>query len=330
VNSAGLRSPAPLCGEDREVLLKKKFSVLWAAAIMLGTVLACSGIALAITNGTIDDGQNGHLIHPNVGALVDETGAYCSGTLVKGAENQKYNQPAGAPVFLTADHCLPWEGNTSYVTFDLTYEAEGEAFDPGVPPANPEDPPEEPDGLYRGTFIENPQWWLRGNDIAVVVFDRNDPDYPTLNTKVTDGSITLAELPAQGRLSNLEKGRKFTAVGYGVTETGTGAGTRRYAVSRLTSTNSYFLGLSQNVNQDNSGTCNGDSGGPNFVWTPNSTRETNINAALTNTGDAVCKSKNTVLRLDTQAAYSYLVGNKTVRTADDYVSPQAFVTIPPS
>ena len=115
-----------------------------------------------------------------------------------------------------------------------------------------------------------------------------------------------AQLPVEGGLSNLEKGRKFTAVGYGVTETGSGEGKRRYAVSRLTSTNSYFLGLSQNVNQDNSGTCYGDSGGPNFVWTPNSTAETNINAALTNTGDSMCRSKNTVVRLDTQAARAFL------------------------
>ncbi len=145
-------------------------------------------------------------------------------------------------------------------------------------------------------MIGDPQWYLRGHDIAVVVFD--NPEALRNRPK--------AQLPVEGSLSNLEKGRKFTAVGYGVTETGSGEGKRRYAVSRLTSTNSYFLGLSQNVNQDNSGTCYGDSGGPNFVWTPNSTAETNINAALTNTGDSMCKSKNTVVRLDTQAARAFL------------------------
>jgi len=38
-------------------LLKKKLSVLWAAAIMLLTVLLASGAALAITGGWADDGE---------------------------------------------------------------------------------------------------------------------------------------------------------------------------------------------------------------------------------------------------------------------------------
>jgi hypothetical protein len=77
-------------------VLKRRLPVLWAAAIMLLTVLACSGIVLAITNGWVDDGlkdapigdieePDPHTIkYPNVGALVDRSGTYCSGTLVAG------------------------------------------------------------------------------------------------------------------------------------------------------------------------------------------------------------------------------------------------------
>ena len=49
-----------------------------------------------------------------------------------------------------------------------------------------------------------------------------------------------------------------------------------------------------NPRTGNGGTCYGDSGGPNFLGT------TNIVAAITITGDAVCRSTNVVYRLDTR------------------------------
>jgi secreted trypsin-like serine protease len=250
------------------VLLTRRLSVVWAATIVMLTVLACSGIALAITYGQLDGNR-----HPNVGALVDRTGAYCSGTLVNGKN--------GAPVFVTAAHCD--DDGKVYVSFDNNYVAERSQF------------PNGQEVEYPGTLIGDPQWYLRGHDIAVVVFNLGSTPPSTL---------PKARLPAKGSLNDLPKGQKFTAVGYGVTETGSGEGVRRYAVSSLTSTNTYYLGLSQNIHQGNSGTCNGDSGGPNFLGAGAS--ETNINAALTNTGDAMCKSKNTVVRLDTQAARDFL------------------------
>ena len=261
------------------MLLNRRLSVLWAAAIMLLTVLLASGVALGITFGT-DDGTK----HPNVGALVSEDeGAYCTGTLVAGKNN-------GPPVFVTAAHCYPLEGNTSYVTFDPTYSTYNAST------------------KYAGTWHEEKDSYLRGHDIAVVVFDKGD-NPPNLN---------LEKLPTVNSLDTLTKGQKFTAVGYGVTSgTSDDSGTRRYSVSSFTSKNSYFLGLSQNQKQGNSGTCYGDSGGPNFFGA--GTSETHINAALTNTGDAMCKSKNTVLRLDTQVAHDFL---------DDYVASDAFVPIP--
>ena len=264
--------------------------ILLLATIGVAVLLA-SGAALAITYG-----QNDGTKHPNVGALVDEDGEYCSGTLVQGAPNSKYN-PTGAPVFLTADHCYPLEGNTSYITFDPTY-TQGSSRE------------------YRGRFIDDPQWYRRGHDIAVVVFD-NPGALP---------NVRKAQLPETGSLSNLSKGQKFTAVGYGVDQTLANEGVRRYAVSSLTSQNSYYLSLSQQQKKSFAGTCYGDSGGPNFLGAGSS--ETDINAALTNTGDAMCKSKNTVLRLDTQAAYNFLVGEQTATTADDYVSSDAFVPLP--
>jgi hypothetical protein len=253
------------------VFSRRRLSLLWAAAIMLLTVLACSGIALAITYGT-DDTQNKYA---GVGALVDRAGAYCTGTLVDGSTT---GPSKGAPVFVTAAHCDA--DGPVYITFDNKYVAERRQFPGG-------------EGVeYRGTLTGDPQWYLRGHDIAVVVFDNPPQGKP------------LARLPVKGSLSNLEKGQKFTAVGYGVDETFANEGVRRYAVSSLTSTNRYLLGLSQNIHQGNNGTCYGDSGGPNFLGSGST--ETNINAALTNTGDSMCRSKNTVVRLDTQAARDFL------------------------
>jgi len=60
-----------------------------------------------------------------------------------------------------------------------------------------------------------------------------------------------------------------------------------------------------NPSTGNGGTCYGDSGGPNFLG--------NIStiAAITITGDSVCRSTNVVYRLDTASARHFL---------DDYVT----------
>ena len=55
-----------------------------------------------------------------------------------------------------------------------------------------------------------------------------------------------------------------------------------------------------NPAKDDGGTCYGDSGGPNFLG------DTNIIAAITITGDAVCRSTNVVYRLDTESARAFL------------------------
>jgi secreted trypsin-like serine protease len=238
-------------------VLRRKLSVLWAAAIMLLTVLVCSGIALAITFGQPDNNR-----HSNVGALVDESGAYCSGTLIS------------PTVFLTAAHCGT-EGDTVSVTFDSTYTSSSKT--------------------YEGTFHQDPDFNTGGgrqrdpHDIAVVVFER------------AVKGITPADLPTLGQLDDLDKGTNFTAVGYGVSSgRGTDAGMRRFAVSRLSATTPNYLELSQKGKKGSGGTCYGDSGGPNFLG------GTNIVAAITITGDAMCKSRNSVLRLDTEEAQEFL------------------------
>jgi secreted trypsin-like serine protease len=234
---------------------------------VVALALAAASPAAAITNGTPDG--NGH---PNVGGLVsptqysDGTWLYCSGTLI--APN----------IFLTAAHCGE-DGERVSVTFDSAYEAG--------------------DKLYTGTFEADPlynQSQSDPHDIAVVVLDKDVR------------GITPARLPEAGSLSSLSGSQRFTSVGYGAYEVTNGPGGHQYlyddvrmvATGTLNAINPAWLRIAMNPSTGNGGTCYGDSGGPNFLGT------TNIVAATTITGDAVCRSTNVVYRLDTTSARTFL------------------------
>jgi V8-like Glu-specific endopeptidase len=242
-------------------------------------LLLASGAALGITNGTPDADR-----HPNVGALVDvarrDPQPYCTGTLIS------------PTVFLTAAHCHPEEGKTSYVTFDE----------------------ETTSTLHLGTFHDAP---IGGGDIAVVVFDEPIK------------GIEPAQLPTEGQFDNVEKGQEFTAVGYGGHPARKKSGRRpvivyddqrEWAVSTFKSVNQYHLRLSQNQNQGYGGTCTGDSGGPNFFGADEpasvgpyqggvgsvTKNETDVIAGITINGDLWCRKSSLTLRLDTQRARGFL------------------------
>jgi secreted trypsin-like serine protease len=239
--------------------------------ITAATVLAalvCAVPALAITNGAPDGAR-----HPNVGGLVaptayaDGTWLYCSGTLIS------------PTVFLTAAHCGDTDGERVRVTFDTAYQAG--------------------DTVYSGTFHPDPLFGhdqSDPHDIAVVVLD-----------KAVKG-IAPAKLPAAGSLSGLSGSQQFTSVGYGAYEVTNGPGGHQYlyndvrmvATGTLNAINKSWLRISMNPSTGNGGTCYGDSGGPNFLGS------TNVIAATTITGDAVCRSTNVDYRLDTSSARSFL------------------------
>jgi V8-like Glu-specific endopeptidase len=239
---------------------------LVCAAAVLA-VLTMAAPAAAIING-VPDGNG----HPNVGGLVapepypDGTWLYCSGTLISPS------------VFLTAAHCGE-DGERVSVTFDTNYEAG--------------------DRTYAGTFQADPLYGhdqSDPHDIAVIVFDR------------AVKGIVPARLPAAGSLSNLSGSQTFTSVGYGAYEVTNEPGGHQYlyndlrmvATGTLNSINKAWLRISMNPSTGNGGTCYGDSGGPNFLGT------TNVIAATTITGDAVCRSTNVTYRLDTASARAFL------------------------
>jgi hypothetical protein len=229
--------------------------------------LVAAAPAAAITNGA-PDGQR----HPNVGGLVsptqysDGTWLYCSGTLIS------------PTVLVTAAHCAD-DGERVGVTFSSAYKA-GDQVHRGRLKADP---------LY-GRAQSDP------HDIAVVVFD-----------KAVKG-ISPARLPGAGSLSNLPADQRFTSVGYGANAVTNGPGGHQYlyddvrmvATGTLNAITPAWLRISMNAAKGDGGTCYGDSGGPNFLGT------TNIVAATTITGDAICRATNVDYRLDTAPARAFL------------------------
>ncbi|MEA2132711.1 MAG: hypothetical protein QOC68_620, partial [Solirubrobacteraceae bacterium] len=196
----------------------------------------------------------------------DGTWIYCSGTLIS------------PTVFLTAAHCADVSDRV-LVTFDPAYRAG--------------------DKVYSGTFHGDPlynQAQSDPHDIAVVVLDH------------AVKGITPATLPKANSLSSLSGSQQFTSVGYGAYEVTNGPGGHQYlyndvrgvATGTLNSTNKSWLRISMNPSIGNGGTCYGDSGGPNFLGS------TGIVAAVTITGDAVCRSTNVDYRLDTASARAFL------------------------
>jgi secreted trypsin-like serine protease len=244
-------------------------ATLAAVTVLVGALVLLTGVgpASAIINGTADGGR-----HPNVGGLVsptpyaDGTSLYCSGTLIS------------PTVFLTAAHCAT-DGERVGVTFDPAYEVG--------------------DKVLHGTFHADPAYpgpTSDGHDIAVVVLDR------------AVKGITPALLPTAGSLSGLSSEQVFTSVGYGAYEVTNSPGGHRYlyddvrmvATGTLNATNATWLRISMNASTGNGGTCYGDSGGPNFLGS------TQVVAAITITGDAVCRSTNVTYRLDTDSARAFL------------------------
>ena len=236
----------------------------------LAVAVACLCLAApagAIANGTAD-GQ----AHPNVGGLVsptqysDGTWIYCSGTLIS------------PTVFLTAAHCGE-DGERVEVTFDTAYQ--------------------DGDKVYAGTFQADPLYGQRQSDphdIAVVVLD-----------KPVRG-IAPAELPDAGALDALPADQTFTQIGYGAFAVTNGPGGHQYlyddvrnqATGTLNAVNPAWLRISMNAATGNGGGCYGDSGGANFLGT------SDVLAAITITGDAVCRATNVVYRLDTESARAFL------------------------
>ncbi len=247
--------------------------------------------ASAIVYGFVDKNN----AFANTGAFIvksptGEIFPICSGTMIT------------ANVFLTASHCT--------VAFEQEFAPAGYtafvSLDPSIPfgalTSN------NTNLLPVAHVVSNPNYnpsQSDSGDIAVLILQRN---VRGVTPAKLPGCGLLDELVAQNGLKNAE----FTPVGYGVQNRVVGAGTpffqdlnpipRMFAFSGFNSLNGGYLRLTQNPSTGNSGTCFGDSGGPNFL-TVNG-KQTLV--AITITGDSVCRSTNVTYRLDIGSAQAFL------------------------
>lgn len=254
-----------------------KRSLILVAVLAVVTV----GAAQAITYGEPDGSR-----HPSTGALIflsPSRGEYritCTGSLIS------------PTVFLTASHCTSFlESNgisDVWVTFDPNFSQSSKLLH-GSMHTNP---------LYNQTQSD-PQ------DIAVVTLD-----------KPVKG-IAPVDLPTAGLLDQMKRagtlnGTRFTSVGYGNQEATNApggpvfsfTGERRYAIGEFNSLTDVWLKISQTATTGEGGTCNGDSGGPQFLGAGSA--ETTTQVSITIIGDALCKATNVDYRLDTRQARAFL------------------------
>jgi trypsin len=265
-------------------------------ALLMGLIIGLLFLLLpraeAITYGFVDSNNT----FSNTGAFIvksPSTGQIfpiCSGTMI------------AQDVFLTASHCtiffeqdLAPEGYTAFVSLD------------GPIPFGPLTS-NQTKLLAVKHVVTNPnfnQSQSDSGDIAVLILQKRV------------NGVTPAVLPSCGLLDQLvaQNGLKnavFTPVGYGVQNRVVGGGVpffqdinpipRMFAFSSFNSLNGGYIRLSQNPSNGNGGTCFGDSGGPNFL-TVNGQQ---ILAAITITGDSVCRSTNVDYRTDTVSAQAFL------------------------
>jgi Trypsin len=275
----------------------KRFVVLSIAALALVAVSIIPRGTKAITYGFIDSTNT----YSNVGAFIVKsptTGQVfpiCSGTMIT------------ANVFLTASHCtifyaqeLAPRGFTVYVSLDqsIPFGALTSNSTNLFPVSN---------------VVTNPNYSQRqsdSGDIGVLILSNNV-------VGVTPATLPSCNLLDQLGAQNGLKGSVFTAVGYGLQNRVVGGGVsffqdlnpipRMYAFSSFDALNGGYIRLSQNPSTGDGGTCFGDSGGPNFL----TVGRQQILAAITITGDSVCRATNVDYRTDTasaQAFFAYVNG----------------------
>jgi hypothetical protein len=289
---------------------------------VVALVVGMSSTAGAITWGRPDVNNE----YPNVASLrgiVEEENLArisCSGSLL--------HMDAEKIVILTAAHCTDaWADaiaagtiDSVGVSFDLNNQVDGSTTDAtyyvtgGVPISYPaKDAPFE-------TY-----------DYGLVVFSATAENSLGETVQERWGTLTPVQIAPDpeylsrviSSVSNPTQSLSFTAVGYGTGEkfpipgeetgpadpSGTNTSTFliRYIADGLTY-NAYnpvndVLRLSMNIAQGESGTCNGDSGGPIFYEDPTLGL---VQVSLVSGGDAPCRATNTGPGFSTQEAFDFI------------------------
>ena len=275
-------------------------------------VLVLFSPAWAITYGE-PDGDD----HPFVAAVVginteyDAVRGRCSGALI---QLETYRS-----AILTAGHCADFwfaVGNDAVgITFDPVIGG-----DPDTAMENSLDPFNY--AVWGGTVVLHPEYgppngWNPKNDLAIVVLNRDETETLAEMWGTIPGFTPVSIVPPNflGDLKKKDlKMLEVKNVGYGIIERlvfpGSNAGgvkpAQGYGVRRVSFPSSVLsidptrVHMSQNPAREDEGTCNGDSGSPNYLG------DTNIIVSVTSSGDSFCRATNIGARVDTPAAVEFI------------------------
>ena len=299
--------------------MKAKLVGTFASAALLVGLASSAG---AITWGRIDSGNE----YPNVASvrgIVEQQNVArisCSGSLLA--------SDADKVVILTAAHCTDaWADaiaagtiDSVGVSFDLNNQVNGTTTDAtfyvrgGVPISYPaKDAP------------------FDSFDYGLVVFPNDAENALGQTIQERWGALAPVQMaPDPGYLSRVvssvsrpTRNLSFTAVGYGTgekfpipgEETGpadpSGTNTSKFLIRYIADGLTYnahnpvndVLRLSMNIAKGESGTCNGDSGGPVFYADPTLGR---VQVSLVSGGDAPCRATNTGPGFTRQEAFDFV------------------------
>jgi hypothetical protein len=281
--------------------------------VVIGVIVLTSP-AWGITYGDFDG--NGH---PFVAAVVgintadDAVRGRCSGALIQ----LEYDRSA----ILTAGHCADF-------WFAVGNDAVGISFDPviGGDPDNSSANSLKPEYYFTGgTVVLHPDYgppgsWNPQNDLAIVVFNDDETQY-IMETWGNIFGFEAASIVPPNFLGDLKKKElkmlEVKNVGFGIIERlvfpGSNAGgvkpAQGYGVRRVSFPSSVIsidptrVHMSQNPARKDEGTCNGDSGSPNYI---DYAGDPNVIVSVTSSGDSFCRATNIGARVDTPAAVEFI------------------------
>ena len=306
---------------------------LLAAALLVGIPTAP---AEAITYGHPDCDDNSLDLNCGNGNVVSivgitpdfNTSIRCTGSLLR--------KEASRVLILTAGHCAQFWMRGLQEGWLTTV---GVSFDADVTDLSPTYMEYAPGGvpLLNRRYGPSPNSFNIYHDYAVVAFPASSGNLTAYDGGTIDLSqVTPVTLPAEGYLLQLIDGTYsplLTNVGYGISEwlnapkSGGNSGgltlKRGYGLRYESEFSAVFNTLmpdasiavaSMNPARENEGTCNGDSGGPNFHVTGGS----KIQVGVTSSGDRYCRATSLIARLDIPAAISFLA------CAANAASPSAY------